>query len=113
MGTVLTGTPGIVTLAELIVSRSPAAFPIVVLPLTVRFPLVDREVPLMEELDEIEPVTERLFDITVAPVTLSVLLIVNGLANVTFPKNDALALHVKFPETARNPAMVFDADALV
>jgi len=67
----------------------------------------------MEELDAIEPVTVRLFDITVAPVTLSVLLIVNGLANVTFPKNDAFPLHVKFDERVRNPAMVFDADALV
>ena len=79
---------GNVTTFAFTVRRSAAAFPMVVLPLTVRLPLADKDVPLTEELDAIEPVTVRLFDITVAPVTLSVLLIVSGLENDTFAKND-------------------------
>lgn len=104
---------GNVTTFAFTVRRSAAALPIVVLPFTVRLPLADKDVPLIEELDPIEPVTVRLFDITVAPVTLSVLLIVNGLENDTFPKNDAFPLHVKLDEAVRLPANELDAAALV
>lgn len=109
---------GNVTTFAFTVRRSVPAFPIVVLPLTVRLLLADKDVPLIEELDAIEPVTVRLFDITVAPVTLRVLLIVNGLENDTFPKNDTFPLQVKvlsvvLDETVRLPAIEFDEAALV
>jgi hypothetical protein len=109
---------GNVTTFAFTVRRSAAALPIVVLPFTVRLPLADKDVPLIEELDPIEPVTVRLFDMTVAPVTLRVLLIVNGLENDTFPKNDAFPLHVKVElnvtdEAVRLPANELDAAALV
>ena len=109
---------GNVTTFAFTVRRSAAALPIVVLPFTVRLPLADKEAPLIEELDPIEPVTVRLFDMTVAPVTLRVLLIVNGLENDTFPKNDAFPLHVKVElnvtdEAVRLPANELDAAALV
>ena len=109
---------GNVTTFAFTVRRSVPAFPMVVLPLTVRLLLADKDVPLIEELDAIEPVTVRLFDITVAPVTLRVLLIVNGLENDTFPKNDTFPLQVKvlsvvLDETVRLPAIEFDDAALV
>jgi hypothetical protein len=109
---------GNVTAFAFTVRRSAAALPIVVLPFTVRLPLADKDVPLIEELDPIEPVTVRLFDMTVAPVTLRVLLIVNGLENDTFPKNDAFPLHVKVElnvtdEAVRLPAIEFDEAELV
>ena len=102
---------GNVTTFAFTVRRSAAAFPMVVLPLTVRLPLADKDDPLIEELDAIEPVAVRLFDITVAPVTLRVLLIVNGLENDTFAKNDTFPLQVKvelsvvLDETVRLPAI--------
>ena len=104
---------GNVTTFAFTVRRSTAAFPMVVLPLTVRLPLADKDDPLTEELDAIEPVTVRLFDMTVAPVTLRVLLIVSGLENDTFPKNDAFPLDVKLDETVRLPAIEFDEAELV
>ena len=109
---------GNVTTFAFTVRRSAAAFPMVVLPLTVRLPLADKDVPLTDELDAIEPVTVRLFDMTVAPVTLRVLLIVNGLENDTFPKNDTFPLQVKvlsvvLDETVRLPAIEFDDAELV
>ena len=110
---------GNVTTFAFTVRRSVPAFPMVVLPLTVRLLLADKDVPLMEELDAIEPVTVRLFDITVAPVTLRVLLIVSGLENDTFPKNDTFPLQVKLElsvvldETVRLPAIEFDEAELV
>lgn len=109
---------GNVTTFAFTVRRSVPAFPMVVLPLTVRLLLADKDVPLIEELDAIEPVTVRLFDMTVAPVTFRVLLIVNGLENDTFPKNVTFPLQVKvlsvvLDETVRLPAIEFDDAALV
>ena len=110
---------GNVTTFAFTVRRSAAALPIVVLPFTVMLPLADKDAPLIEELDPIEPVTVRLFDMTVAPVTLRVLLIVSGLENDTFPKNDTFPLQVKvelsvvLDETVRLPANELDAAALV
>ena len=110
---------GNVTTFAFTVRRSAAAFPMVVLPLTVRLPLADKDDPLTEELDAIEPVTVRLFDMTVTPVTLRVLLIVNGLENDTFAKNDTFPLQVKvelsvvLDETVRLPAIEFDDAELV
>lgn len=77
IGTALEGTPGTVTTAELIVNRSPAAFPIVVLPLRNAFPATVRLFPQLMNppapLVTIEEVVDIPPERVESPVTLRVL----------------------------------------
>jgi len=76
-GTVFAGTPGTVTFAELIVSRSPPAFPIVVFPFNAAFPAIVRLPEAVRfAVVKIVPLAVMVLLNTAAPLTLIALNVV-------------------------------------